>query len=66
MRSWFEVIQKFTYANGTPDGVLRTIVNSKAAVTRQLAANAQWLKAHGHLAGSVVVTPCQNPNQSAA
>jgi len=66
MRTWYEITQTFTYKNGTPGGVLHTVVNSKVAITRQLANNAKWLKVHGHTPGVVVVTPCQNPNESAA
>lgn len=63
MRTWYEITQKFTYKDGTPDGVLSTTVNSRKAVDRQLENYREWLKVHGHKAdGEPIIEPCDNPN----
>ena len=57
MRTYYQITIKFTYNNGTPNGVLNTTVNSRKAVDTQLAASRTWLAAKGHTINSVDVKP---------
>lgn len=54
-RKRYEIDLRFTYGDGTEGGRLHTIVNSKKAVTVQLAADRQWLRAKGHTETSLVI-----------
>ena len=56
MKTQFEITQNFTYKDGTSGGILHTVVNSRKAVVTQLEANYQWLRAHGHTPGEVIVS----------
>lgn len=54
-RQRYEITVTFTYQNGTPGGVLHTIVNSKKAVEIQMAANKKWLAQKGHTINTITV-----------
>ena len=59
-RTKYRITIQFTYVDGTPGGVLDTVVNSRKAVDVQLDANHKWLAFKGHTPTSETVTPVSN------
>ena len=55
-RKKYRIVVNFTYKNGTPGGVLDTVVNSRKAVDIQLDANNAWLSAKGHTPTNTTIT----------
>ena len=48
MGSKYRIVVLFLYGGTTPGGSLITGVRSKSAIERQLKADRDWCKAHGH------------------
>ena len=55
----YQVTVLFTYADGTPGGVLIKTVNSRKAAEVQMAANIEWLNLKRHSINLKTIEPVE-------